>query len=63
MHNDVTRLDVDPRGMLVLVIARENFDSGHFELFNLSRAMTTIRPAFLAGLMPCDVLCIRSIES
>jgi hypothetical protein len=28
--------------MLVLVvIARENFDSGHFELFNFPAAMTT----------------------
>jgi hypothetical protein len=28
--------------MLVLVvIARENFDSGHFELLNFPRAMTT----------------------
>ena len=35
MHNDVTRLESRDRGMLVLVInAGENFDNGHFELFN-----------------------------
>jgi hypothetical protein len=34
MHNDVTRLDSRDRGMLVLVINGENFDNGHFELFN-----------------------------
>jgi hypothetical protein len=35
MHNDVTRLDAHELGMLLLVvIARENFGIGHFELFN-----------------------------
>ena len=45
-----------PRGMLVLVvIARENFNSGHFELFNFPRQWL-LRPAFLTGLMPYDVI-------
>ena len=50
--------------MLVLVvIARENFDSGHFELFNFP-GRWLLRPAFLASIKPCDVhvLCIRSIK-
>ena len=42
--------------MLVLVvIARENFDSGHFELFNFP-GRRLLRPAFLAGIKPCDVI-------
>jgi hypothetical protein len=42
--------------MLVLVvIARENFDSGHFELFNFP-GRWLLRPAFLAGIKPCDVI-------
>jgi hypothetical protein len=42
--------------MLVLVvIAQENFDSGHFELFNFSGRLL-LRPAFLAGIKPCDVI-------
>jgi hypothetical protein len=41
--------------MLVLVvIARENFDSGHFELFNFPGRLIQ-RPEFLAGMKPCDV--------
>jgi hypothetical protein len=34
MHNDVTGLDAREECWFVVVIARENFDSGHFELFN-----------------------------
>ena len=42
--------------MLVLVvIARENFDSGHFELFNFP-GRWLLRPAFHAGIKPCDVI-------
>jgi hypothetical protein len=42
--------------MLVLVvIARENFDSGHFELFNFP-GRWLLRQAFLAGVKPCDVI-------
>jgi hypothetical protein len=46
-----------PRGMLVLVvIARENFDSGHFELFNFFPGRWLLRPAFLVGIKHCDVI-------
>jgi hypothetical protein len=43
---------------------RENFDSGHFELFNIL-GRWLLRPAFLAGIKPCDVImhkvyCVRS---
>jgi hypothetical protein len=42
--------------MLVLVvIAWVNFDSGHFELFNFP-GRGLLRPAFLAGVKPCDVI-------
>jgi hypothetical protein len=42
--------------MLVLVvIAWENFDSGHFELFNFLEQWL-LRPAFLAGIKPSDVI-------
>jgi hypothetical protein len=42
--------------MLVLVvIARENFDSDHFELFNFP-GRWLLRPAFLADINPCDVI-------
>jgi hypothetical protein len=42
--------------MLVLVvIARENFDSGHFELFNFP-VRWLLRPAFLTGIKPRDVI-------
>jgi hypothetical protein len=45
--------------MLVLVvIARENFDTGHFELFNFP-GRWLLRPAFLAGITPCDVIMIK----
>jgi hypothetical protein len=52
----MTSQDWCPRGMLVLVvIARENFDSGHFELSNFP-GRWLLRPAFLAGIKPCDVI-------
>jgi hypothetical protein len=41
--------------LVVVVIARENFDSGHFELFNFP-GRWLLRPAFLAGIQPCDVI-------
>jgi hypothetical protein len=42
--------------MLVLVvISRESFDSGHFELFNFP-GRWLLRPAFFAGIKPCDVI-------
>jgi hypothetical protein len=42
--------------MLVLVvIARENFDSGHFELLNFP-GRWLLRLAFLAGIKPCDAI-------
>jgi hypothetical protein len=45
MHNDV----------VLVVIARENFDSGYFELFNfLGRWL--LRPAFFQSIKPCDVI-------
>jgi hypothetical protein len=43
-------------GMLVLlVISRENFDNGHFELFNFP-GRWVLRPAFFTGIKPCDVI-------
>jgi hypothetical protein len=33
----------------------ENLDSGHFELFNFP-GRWLLRPAFLAGIKPCDVI-------
>jgi hypothetical protein len=45
--------------MLVLVvIARQNFDSRHFELFNFP-GRWLLRPAFLSGIKPCDVIMHR----
>jgi hypothetical protein len=41
--------------LVLIVIARENFDSGHFELFNFP-GRRLLRPAFLAGIKPCDVI-------
>jgi hypothetical protein len=42
--------------MLVLVvIAQDNFDSGHFESFNFP-GWWQLGPAFLAGIKPCDVI-------
>jgi hypothetical protein len=48
---------VPARGMLVLVvIAQENFDSGHFELFSNFPGRWLLRAAFLADIKPCDVI-------
>jgi hypothetical protein len=41
--------------LLLVVVARENFDNGHFELFNFSRAMTTQTSIPRADIKPCDV--------
>jgi hypothetical protein len=40
---------------LIVVIARENFDSGHLELLNFP-GRWLLRPTFLAGIKPCDVI-------
>jgi hypothetical protein len=45
-----------------IVVTHENFDSGHFELFNFP-GRWLLRPAFLAGIKSCDVIMhIRSIR-
>jgi hypothetical protein len=41
--------------LVFVVIARENVDSGHFELFNFPERLL-LRPAFLAGIKPYDVI-------
>jgi hypothetical protein len=40
---------------VIVVIALENFDSGNFELFNFP-GRRLLRPAFLAGIKPCDII-------
>ena len=59
MHNDVSRLECLWGLLVSLVISRENFDNGHFELFNLLinfPGLWLIRPAFLTDIKPCDVI-------
>ena len=38
--------------LVFIVIVRESFDGGHFELFNFKQ----LRSAFLSGIKPCDVI-------
>jgi hypothetical protein len=44
-----------PRNAGLSSLARENLDSGHFELFNFP-GRCLLRPAFLAGIKLCDVI-------
>ena len=56
MHNIMTSQGLMPTSNAgLVVIAWENFDSAcHFELFNFPGRL--LRPAFLAGIKPCDVI-------
>ena len=46
---------------LLVMITGSDFDSGHFELFNFPRRRL-LRPAFLAGIKPCDIIMHKYIE-